>query len=327
MARTPKPWYRKSKKAWYVFRNGKQVRLGKTKTEATQRFYELMAEKPVEIARGSVAELCEQYMDWLEKNRASRTYDWYKERVERFLKVEPTIRVSEITPHHIQRWLDKQDWSDGYKRGVVTALKRIFNWGVKQGLLASNPIQGLEKPPESHRETPVTEEEYEFVLEHTTDQDFKDVVQFLWSVGCRPQELMLLRPEDIDPSRGTAVLTREDSKGKRHRRVIYLPDEALAIVQRRIDSSPIFVNTRGNAWTAYAMSCRFQKLKKKHGVRLIAAYDFRHSFVTRGLKKGIDPVTLSKIVGHQDVTMISRVYSHLQDDPEYLRAQASRVTD
>jgi integrase len=265
-------------------------------------------------------------MDWLQSNRAPRSYDWYKERIERFLKVEPTILVSEITPHHVQRWLDKQKtWSDSYKNGVVTSLKRVFNWAVKQGLVNSNPIQGLEKPQAKHRESPVTEKEYRTVLENTPDQDFRDVVEFLWAVGCRPQEMNRLRPDDLDLDRGTAVLTREDSKGKRHRRVIYLSDEALEIVQRR-KSDPIFVNTRGNAWTAFSMSNRFTRLKETVG-RKIAAYDFRHSFVTRALKKGVDPVTLATIVGHQDVTMISRIYSHLADDPEFMRAQVARITD
>lgn len=324
MPRSSKPWYWKLRKQWVVNINGKRHYLGRDREEAHRRYHELMLDKPVLVTHGAVAELCEQYMDWLQKNRAPRTYEWYQERIERFLNVEPVIRVSDIRPHHVQRWLDRQTWSDGYKNGVVTALKRVFNWGVKQGLLATNPIQGLEKPQGNHRESPVTEDEYRIVLKNTFDQEFRDVVNFLWFVGCRPQELTCIGPSDLDLDRGTAVLTREDSKGKKHRRVIYLPDEALEIVRRR-DSDPLFLNTRGNSWTAYAMSCRFAKLEKKVG-RKIAAYDFRHSYITRGLKRGVDPVTLSKIVGHRDVTMISRVYSHLQDDPDFMRQQAARIT-
>lgn len=39
-----RPWYRKSKKTWYVCVGGKQVNLGKDKEEALQRFHKMMAD-------------------------------------------------------------------------------------------------------------------------------------------------------------------------------------------------------------------------------------------------------------------------------------------
>lgn len=44
------------------------------------------------------------------------------------------------------------------------------------------------------------------------------------------------------------MLTRKNSKGKKLRRVIYVPDEALEIIRRRMGFSPISANTRGNAY-------------------------------------------------------------------------------
>jgi hypothetical protein len=41
--KTPEPWYRESKRAWFVCINGKQHRLGKHKEEAHRRFHLLMA--------------------------------------------------------------------------------------------------------------------------------------------------------------------------------------------------------------------------------------------------------------------------------------------
>ena len=46
--------------------------------------------------------------------------------------------------------------------------------------------------------------------------------------------------------------------------------------------------------------------------------DYRHSFVTRALKHGVDPITLANLLGHADPTMIARVYGHLSQDSEYL---------
>ena len=42
MSRPRKPWFRKSKKRWFVEFNGKQVNLGPHKKEAFQLFHKLM---------------------------------------------------------------------------------------------------------------------------------------------------------------------------------------------------------------------------------------------------------------------------------------------
>ncbi len=53
-------------------------------------------------------------------------------------------------------------------------------------------------------------------------------------------------------------------------------------------------------------------------------YDFRHSFITRKLKAGVDPVTLANLVGHANTSMIARVYSHLAKDQEFLLSQLEK---
>jgi len=39
----PKPWYRKSRRAWFVTLDGQQIKLGTTKDEALRRYQDLMA--------------------------------------------------------------------------------------------------------------------------------------------------------------------------------------------------------------------------------------------------------------------------------------------
>lgn len=47
--------------------------------------------------------------------------------------------------------------------------------------------------------------------------------------------------------------------------------------------------------------------------------DFRHSFATRSLQNGVDPVTLSILLGHADGTTLCRTYAHLDQDDQHLR--------
>ena len=42
----PKPWYRKSRRAWFVTLDGQQVKLAASKDEALRRYQDLLANRP-----------------------------------------------------------------------------------------------------------------------------------------------------------------------------------------------------------------------------------------------------------------------------------------
>ena len=44
----------------------------------------------------------------------------------------------------------------------------------------------------------------------------------------------------------------------------------------------------------------------------------RHRFATRMLLAGIDALTVATWLGHADTSMLSRVYGHLTQSPDYL---------
>ncbi len=56
------------------------------------------------------------------------------------------------------------------------------------------------------------------------------------------------------------------------------------------------------------------------------ATSFRHSFATRALKNRVAGLTVSVLLGHRDTRMISRVYGHLESDPNFLHEELKRAT-
>jgi integrase len=52
---------------------------------------------------------------------------------------------------------------------------------------------------------------------------------------------------------------------------------------------------------------------------------FRKGFATEALKAGVDTVTVAHLLGHRDPSMVSRVYGHVQQDPEHMAAAAKRA--
>ena len=158
MARSPKPWYRRDRKAWFVTINGKRHNLGPDRKSAFQRFHELMA-RPAKrtVSTQSVAGVFDTFLEWTLKHRAPRTYDWYRERCQWFLKAAPQLNVDQLQPYHVQEWVDAHpDWADGHKRGCIVAVQRPFRWAQKMGYIERNPIAHLEKPQSGRRDQCIT---------------------------------------------------------------------------------------------------------------------------------------------------------------------------
>lgn len=307
MARRPKPWYRKQCKEYYVTIRGTQHRLGPDKKEAYKRFHELMAKPERAIATGTVAELIEQFMDWTEVNRP-KSYEWYKKRIDKFYPIIAPLRISDIRPYHVQQELDKHEWSDAFKAGCVTAVKRVFNWSVDQGYIEHTPLRGLKKPDPGHREQIISQEQFDTALSHVPNRNFHDIAEFIWYTGCRPEEAVKITPDMVDLALSRIIVPRPEAKKKKRPRLIYLCDEAKEIVERNVGNSPtLFLNTKGNQWTAYAIACTWGRIEKKTGQRY-CSYTLRHSYITHKLKTGTDTVTLAHLVGHEDTSMISKIY-------------------
>lgn len=66
------------------------------------------------------------------------------------------------------------------------------------------------------------------------------------------------------------------------------------------------------------------RMAKKHTPKL-CLYHLRHSWMTRLLKAGVDPITVATLAGHADTSMLSRIYAHIQNDDDHLRNALRRA--
>jgi integrase len=66
------------------------------------------------------------------------------------------------------------------------------------------------------------------------------------------------------------------------------------------------------------------KLAREHGPKYHLGA-FRKGFATEALKAGVDTVTMAHLMGHRDPSMVSRVYGHVQQDPEHMAKAARRA--
>jgi integrase len=348
VAHQPKPFYRSARAAWYVQLGKQQIKLlsgpDDTATEklAWAEFHRLMAAggnpptysaNPPTRSGGThlpvpgltVAEVFEKYLDWCQKHRSPRTYEWTKKHVQMFCDHLPAVLAmpaTQLRPFHLVEWVDSRPtWGANQKRGAIVAVQRPFSWAAKLGYIDRNPVAGVEKPKAVRRDVYLSADDFAALLSHYKEGDpFRELLVFSWETGCRPQEARHLEPRHYNPKFSRFDIPPEEAKGKRRWRVIRLTDVAREVVERRLQAcnAKVFENEDGAAWTVDAVNCRFQRLKRSKGVAAFA-YALRHGFCQRKLEEGHDHLTVAELMGHATGQMVATVYSHMNKADGHLQ--------
>jgi hypothetical protein len=128
--RSRKPWFRSSRNAWYVEKDGRQHFLGshpedtsppmKVKGEwkpppgILDAFYKLMAGTseipPAKML--SVASVCDLFLLHSQQHNTPQTFEWYEYFLQSFCDLHRTLPAIEVKPFHVTQWLDgKPTWT------------------------------------------------------------------------------------------------------------------------------------------------------------------------------------------------------------------------
>lgn len=271
-------------------------------------------------------ELSDKYLTWCKAHQSARTYEWYGNYIAMFCS-EPCIADTDaynIKPYQVQEWIDShgKDWGTNYQGGAATAIKRIYNWAEDMGYGEGSPIKRLKRAPKQSRKTYAKQDGVEsFLADMPASDPFHDFITFMWASGCRPQEARHIEPRHVDLANMRIMFPAKESKGKRHERKILINKTTFPIIEKlmgKYTEGKLFRNTRGDAWTKFALCNRMARLSEYTGIKM-TAYDLRHGWCTRKLKDGHGHMQIAACMGHTDGSMLSKIYSHVHEDEEHLR--------
>ena len=136
-----------------------------------------------------------------------------------------------------------------------------FNWAAKLGYIENSPVGGVEKPKAEKRKSKLRSEDFTALIAIVKCADpFHDLLTFAWESGSRPQEVRHIEARHFRLEQHRIEIPPEEAKGKSRWRVIYLSQEAEAIVARLMKkhaTGKIFRNIDGNPSKVCAVNCRF----------------------------------------------------------------------
>lgn len=187
----------------------------------------------------------------------------------------------------------------------MTTLRRIFDFGVRAGLLRENPAANLPtlRRDQVERHRALDEHELDLLLAELPTEHAR-WVRFLVATGLRDDEAAQLDWRDVDLDRRVLVVRGTHAKSRKSRRVPLVRD-ALAVLDElggdRIGLVFGRVNRRRSlesAWTRTHLPGRFP-----------TAHDFRHTFASRAIALGLDLEELRAVLGHRSVVTTQK-YLH-----------------
>jgi integrase len=336
--RRPHPRFDATRNAWVTRAGGRLKILAKgpenaaTEAAAWDAFYTHMAKlgNPVEqssIPVLTLGQLADRYGEWMQREVLAgrlrpRTLDYYRDQLQKFLDALGGQRSAlTVLPHEVEMF--KTGWHS------VQAAQRLFNWGMKMGLIPENPIRSVQKPDLGQRQRILSPVDTTRLL-RAADRDFRPFLLAMRHTIARPQEVRAFQWKQLtyDP---VPMFVLRDFKAKKRRkdkaavRIIPLDDRMLRLLNRlasRQQPSPedhVFLNSDGKPWTANAVRCRMKRLRDKAGLgpdengEQVVAYTLRHTSATRASARGVRDRVLAELMGHTSTTTTQR-YQHLQAD-------------
>lgn len=331
-----KPWFRKVKNCWYAWVGGKQVSLavrGKDGKKAAQEaFYRLMADgKPkAKNDTATVKEIVEAFLSDVEGRAKPKTVEVYRYLLTGFVAKFGGRTADGIKPHEAEAFARKPSWSSSTRNGFLGALVSAFKWAVRAGVLDTNPLTTVRKPPKTSRGAKAVITKAEFKRLHLAASiAFKPFLMGLWLTGCRPGELARLTAANLNLTSGVAVLAEHKTADKTGKpRLIFLSPEAVTLFKSQAESNPhgvLFPNTNGGGWNEDSIIGAMKSTRKKAKLPHATAYGFRHSFATDALAHGVPDATVAALLGHSSTNMLHKHYSHLTSRTDVLLQAVAKV--
>jgi len=259
-----------------------------------------------------------------------------------------TCLISQITFSDIESWIavDLIDLSNKTINEALIIMRSIFEVAEKDNVIKKSPMKhmkNLEVLPV--KPDPFDKEETQKILRTPTDRDQElNMLEFNFSSGLRPSELIALGWDDIDQINWTAHVCRAKVNGKfkttktlKSERTVELLKPAIEALKKQLahsyalppieievtqsdaktvikqDWRPVFLNS--NTQKAHSsergICARFWTTHLKNaGIRYRPFKTIRHSYASQLLSTGmISKDWIAKQMGHSSTRMIDKHYA------------------
>ena len=282
------------------------------------------------------------------RHLSPKTIDNYGKQLrylQRFLEKEFSISsIEDVKPSHIKRFLAMMDDAGRkpqYINDLLKVYKTFFNYLESEGHIESSPAKRIRnmKLPKLKLRT-FTEKNIMDMINYYSGRSFIEIrnramIAMMFDTGVRLSELMELVETQIHEE--SIVIY---GKGAKERVVPVSPFLSKALLRytraresffrNSLHDNEFFLSRTGKKLTAEAVAKMLKKAAKAVGVSediRVSPHTCRHTFAHLNLKNGIDLYTLSRLLGHESVSITQRYLEGITDEGVIRIARKSGVLE
>lgn len=255
------------------------------------------------------------------------TFVGYRKIIKRLFNSLGDIPIKSFTSANIHRWISQQTASGKTIANHMSVLNAVLRDAYSHNEIKENPFDRFKeggawrklKTSPNKKSQSFSEDEINLILNHITDEQVKNAIQFLFWSGLRISEMISLTWQDIDFESKTISVNKarignfsKSTKTEAGKRIVPMLNGAMSALKsqenyRKYDLDEIFLNPNTNRpWSSSnKLNSQFNKVIRSLGLVHRPCFCTRHSFATLMDRYGIDKDYIAKIMGHtsSDVTM------------------------
>ena len=229
-------------------------------------------------------------------------------------------------------------------------ISTVLEQAVKEGLVPFNVASRATLPKAEHKEVNYFQPEQVAAIRDALELEpikWKTLVHLLLITGARRGEILGLKWDKVDFAGNriyicNSVLYSADvgiyettPKTERSKRYITLPVESMRLlreyrvwqIERRLqlggyyqDRGFLFTQEDGGPMHPDSVTDWLNKFSIRHGLPHINAHAFRHTMASMLYFNGVDSVSISKRLGHAQVSTTANIYAHVMEQADQRNA-------
>ena len=334
--------------------------LGKTQAEVKEKLKQAIEDsQKVDVARNRALTVGQWVTLWFENyakpSIRESTSEYYRNYIEKHIVPRiGKIKLKKLTTLDIQKFYNKtresgrvqryegmEDRSLSNKtiRGLHAMLRQCLEQAVQERLIPINPAAGCKLPPKEKKEMQIIPpEKLGAYLRAAEDYGVLPMFYLELITGLRRGELLALLWTDLNIKEKCLTVSKSVSRGKGELRVtepktsnsirtVYIDDEAVRLLvenRKRHPFSPYLFPSpvTGGMYGPDCVARIHKKLLAKAGIEEhVRFHDLRRTFTTLALQNGVDPKTVSRMLGHYSAEFTLDVYTNVTKDMQREAAQ------
>ena len=266
-------------------------------------------------------------------------------------------RIEEITSEEIQDFLNSKKYlSNSSIDKIFEQFKQAFNYASNRGYITRNPMINVIKPKSLKKNKKVraltVEEQQKFtnwlINRNPIDFPYKNAFLIQMYSGLRIGETLALTYNDIDLKNQRIHINKTLTKNKENKTIMGNSTKTYAGIRevpvpnslyphlveqmrisREFKNNPeklLFKSNKNNYIETQDVN-RALKLVLKYnwGINDITTHNLRHTYGTRCIEAGMQPVVLQRLLGHTDISTTLNTYTDVLN--EFKKEEIEKLND